>query len=201
MASGSHGTPVARAGLTSATVVGEAARLADDVGWDRLTLAGLADRFGVAVPSLYKHVDGLGALRREVAASSVREFGDALATAIAGATKREAFRAMAYAFRGYARAHPGRYASTVRAPDPDDEEALAASAEVLETVARVMAGYGLEGTDAIDATRAVRSALHGFLSLEAAGGFGIPQDVDRSFERMVDLLDAAVRSWRPARPE
>jgi hypothetical protein len=89
----------------------------------------------------------------------------------------------------------------VRAPDPDDEEASAASAEVLETVARVMAGYGLEGTDAIDATRAVRSALHGFLSLEAAGGFGIPQDVDRSFERMVDLLDAALRSWRPARRE
>jgi hypothetical protein len=34
----------------------------------------------------------------------------------------------------------------------------------------------------------VRSALHGFVTLEAVGGFGIPLDLDESFERMVAAL-------------
>jgi hypothetical protein len=51
-----------------------------------------------------------------------------------------------------------------------------------------MRGYGLEGDDAIHAARAVRSALHGFVALEAGGGFGIPIDLDESYARMVAVL-------------
>ena len=84
---------------------------------------------------------------------------------------------------------------TVRAPDPANVEEIAASDAVLRTVLDVMAPYGLEGPEAIDATRALRAALHGFVSLEAAGGFGMPRDVDRSFEELVALLDQGLRSW------
>jgi AcrR family transcriptional regulator len=171
-------------------VVAAAAEVADEVGFDGLTLASVADRFGVAVPSLYKHVDGLDGLRRGVAVLSIRELGRALAPA---ATLGE----MAVAYRGFAHAHPGRYAATIRAVDPGDEEGTVASDEVLATALRVMSGYDLAGADAIDATRALRAALHGFVTLEAAGGFGIPQDVDRSFDRMVGAFDRALRTWRP----
>ncbi|MEV1143797.1 TetR family transcriptional regulator, partial [Micromonospora sp. NPDC049799] len=51
-----------RAGLTPQTVVRAAADLADEVGLDRLTLAAVAARLGVALPSLYKHVRGADAL-------------------------------------------------------------------------------------------------------------------------------------------
>ena len=53
----------------------------------------------------------------------------------------------------------------------------------------MLAGYGLEGDDAIHAARAVRAALHGFAVLEAGGGFGIKLDLDESFARLVGLLD------------
>ena len=56
----------------------------------------------------------------------------------------------------------------------------------------VLRGYGLDEDGTVHATRAVRSALHGFVSLEAAGGFGLPQDVDASYDRLVDLLDAGL---------
>ena len=52
-----------RAGLSTARVVAEAAALSDEIGYDKLTLTLLAERLGVAVPSLYKHIDGLEALR------------------------------------------------------------------------------------------------------------------------------------------
>jgi hypothetical protein len=35
--------------------------------------------------------------------------------------------------------------------------------------------------------------LHGFLVLEAGGGFGLPVDVDESFRRMVDTLVAGLQ--------
>lgn len=196
-----------RAGLSHAVVVAEAARLADEVGLDRLTLAALAARLGVAVPSLYKHVDGLRALRRDVALLAIGELRTALATALADVppgppepTRADRLRALADGYRAYARAHPGRYATTLRAPAPGDAELAAAAEEVLTTVLSLLAGYGLAGDDAVDATRALRATLHGFVALESAGGFGMPRDVDRSFERLVDGLDAALRGAFPAAP-
>jgi hypothetical protein len=59
----------------------------------------------------------------------------------------------------------------------------------------VLAAYRLTRDDAIDAARAVRAALHGFVALEAAGGFGLPRDVEWSFERLLDGLDAALVHW------
>ena len=56
-----------RAGLTQARVVDEAVDFADEVGLSKLTLAALAKRLGVREPSLYKHVDGMDALQRDIA--------------------------------------------------------------------------------------------------------------------------------------
>ncbi len=46
---------------------------------------------------------------------------------------------------------------------------------------RCCAGYGLTGDDAIHAIRGLRALMHGFVSLEAAGGFAMPQDLDESY--------------------
>jgi AcrR family transcriptional regulator len=186
---------VPRAGLTTDAVVSEAARLADELGYDGLTLAAVAERFGVKQPSLYKHVDGVDGVRRRLAALAVRELGSSLGDAAVGRARADALRAMAAAYRGYARRHPGRYAATVRA-DPENDELQAASENVLRVLNAVLAGYGIRGDDAIDAARTVRSALHGFVVLEQSGGFGLPRDIDRSFVRMVDALDVALAGWR-----
>jgi hypothetical protein len=76
---------------------------------------------------------------------------------------------------------------------------MAASNAIVQVCADVLAGYGLEGDDAIDAIRALRSALHGFVSLEMTGGFGLPADIDRSFDRLVSALVDAMAAWSTAR--
>lgn len=175
----------------------EAARVADEAGLDRLTLAAVAQRLGVALPSLYKHVRGSDDLLASLAVVATHELGAALLDAAAGRAGTDALRSVAGAYRGYALAHPGRYAATVRAPAADDTAALAAATDVFRTVASVLRGYGIaDDDDAIDATRAIRSALHGFVALELAGGFGMPRDVDRSFVRLVDGLDTLLAGWR-----
>jgi AcrR family transcriptional regulator len=172
----------------------EAMRVADEVGLDRLTLAEVAARLGVRLPSLYKHVAGLDALRRHVAAAAGRELGAALAEASVGRARVDALLSMADAYREFARRHPGAYAATLRAPDMDDAEHVAAATSVLEVVLAVLAGFG----DAIDATRGLRALLHGFVAIEAAGGFQLPQDIERSYHRLVETFGAALLGWSAA---
>jgi AcrR family transcriptional regulator len=186
---------VPRAGLSRSSVVDAAAELADEAGWERLTLAALAARLGVRLPSLYKHIDSLDGLRRDVAVLAVTQLGAVMSAAAIGRAGGDALRAVAAAYRDYGRRHPGRYAATVRAPAADDAEHTAAAETVLRVVLAVLAGYGLAGTDAIDATRALRAALHGFVALEAGGGFGMPADVDRSYTRLVEGFDATLHRW------
>ena len=185
---------MARAGLTPQRVVDEAALVADEIGLDQLTLAAVAERFGVALPSLYKHVRGIDDLRRGLAVAGIRALAGELQRAAVGRSGRDALLAVAEAYRSLATTRPGLYAATLRAPAVDDEEHTAASQEALDVVFAVMRGYGLEGADAVHAIRALRASLHGFVALEAAGGFGMPEDVDESFRRLVDGIDASLAS-------
>ncbi|HEY5185539.1 MAG TPA: WHG domain-containing protein [Actinomycetes bacterium] len=185
---------MARAGLSEDRVVVEAERIADEVGLSRLTLAALAESLGVRQPSLYKHIDGMDALQRSIAVRAKTELADVLGRAAVGKSGDDAIRALAAAYRRWAVQHPGRYSATVRAPEPGDTDDEAASAAAVGVVLDVLAGYDLHGIDAIDATRAIRSTLHGFIALESSGGFGLPVDIDRSFERLVDGLVVALHA-------
>ena len=184
-----------RAGLTRERVVEAAADLADEVGLPALTLAGVAQRFDVALPSLYKHVAGLDGLHRDLALLGLRELTADLSRAAVGRSGSDALHAVATAYRSFARARPGRYAASVRAPAPGDVDHGAASEEALSILLAMLRGYGIEGGDAVDAIRAFRAGLHGFVALEAAGGFGQPRSVEGSFGRLVDALDRAFRDW------
>jgi len=186
---------MARAGLDSEAVVRAAAELADAEGLERLTLAALAQRLGVRPPSLYAHVAGLADLRVRLAVAASRELRETLAAAGLGRAGGEALRAVADAYRGWALAHPGRYATIAHEVSEDPEAAAAASA-VAEVVFAVMRGYGLEGADAVHGVRAVRSAIHGFIMLEERGGFQMPVDLEQTWERMIAMLDRGLRAPR-----
>ena len=83
----------------------------------------------------------------------------------------------------------------MRAPSPDDTEHTAVSQDALDVAIAVMRSYGIEGVDAVHAIRIYRSALHGFVSQEASGAFGMPESVDESFRLMINLLDGAFSTW------
>jgi AcrR family transcriptional regulator len=184
-----------RMGLTPQRVVAEAAAVADEAGLDRLTMAAVAKRLGVSLPGLYKHIDSLDSLKRDLAVLGVRELTAAMSAVAVGRSGRDALHAMARAYRAYAAAHPGRAAASVRAPNPADSEHLAAGEAAVAVLLAVLDGYQIGGADAIDAIRMLRVALHGFTTLEAAGGFGLPQSVDHTFTRLIDSLDATFTRW------
>jgi AcrR family transcriptional regulator len=180
---------MARAGLDPESVVTAAARLADAEGLEAVTLARLAGDLGVRAPSLYAHVDGLGDLRRRLAARGARELGDELREAAAGRAGTDALQAVAEAYRSYAHRHPGAYAAVQSARATTGGQA---AEQLVGVVLAVLRGYGLGGDDAVHAARVLRAALHGFVSLEAEGGFGIPLPLDESFTLLVEVLDTGL---------
>jgi AcrR family transcriptional regulator len=192
-----------RAGLSRPAVVDVAIAVIDDGGargWDDLTLAAVATRAGVAVPSLYKHVNSLADLRCSVSVRCVNELRAVLTDSALGRSGSEALTGLAAAYRDFGRRWPGRYLATqlghatARTEGCSDAEALGeASASVVSVVAAVLKGCGVEPERMVDAIRAVRAALHGFVTLELGGGFGMPEDVDESFGYLVLTLDRGLR--------
>jgi AcrR family transcriptional regulator len=176
---------VPRRGLDTGQVVDEALRIADADGLQAVTLARVARGLGVRAPSLYNHVDGHSALMRLMALRSLAELTEVIRDAAVGRSGEDALVAIAHAYRAYAVGHPGRYATTVRAPDPGDEERAALAARPVSVMVAVLGAWGLEGDDAVHEVRLIRSALHGFATIEADGGFGLPLDLDESFERLI----------------
>lgn len=189
-----------RAGLSPASVTATAAALADEVGLPQLSMGLLAERLAVRPPSLYKHVGGLTDVVHRVAVLAAGELADALRDATQGRAAGDALRAAASAMRAYVTQHPGRYeAGNVAGPVGPDDPLEAARARVLVSLAAVLRGYGLDPADSVHALRLLRSTLHGFATLEAAGGFRYDTDVDASFAWLVDRLDQALLAAGAAR--
>ncbi|SRR5579885_47041 len=191
-----------KVGLTREEVVAAAAEIADRKGMAALTLAALAARLKIKPPSLFNHVAGMAALRRELGMLALRELGDSLSNAAIGKSRDDAVRALADAYRSFARRHPGIYAETLAA-GPEDRERNALSERILDVCFKILAGYGLDRRESLHALRAMRSIVHGFSSLEAARAFGIPVSIDESFAWLIDVFVAGLKSARKdaARPQ
>ena len=180
-----------QARLDKTTVVQAAAALVNREGIAALSLQRLATALGIQTPSLYNHIDGLPGLQQALAVMNARALADCLSDAAIGKAGTAALQSMAEAYRSYIKAAPGVYMITLRSSGTQptgDPELEREEARTLRVVLAVLASLGIEGADAIHAARALRSVIHGFATLEIAGGFGLPLDCDESFRRLLNLL-------------
>ncbi len=174
-----------RAGLTTERVIDAAAAIADRDGLGAVTLARLAADVGVRPPSLYKHVASLDAIHRALSVRGLTEVNVRLQRATVGRSRDAALLALAHAYWQFARERPGLYAASLRAAGHGENDVATAGEAVLSTVTAVLAGYGVKGEDALHAIRGFRAIIHGFVSLDAAGGFRLKLDLNASFDRLL----------------
>lgn len=176
-----------RAGLSPDAVVDVALSIVDEQGAAALTLAAVAARAGVASPSLYKHVGSLAHLRSLVGVRVLTELTSVLTSAAVGRSDDDAVAAVMRAFRAYVVAHPARYAAVD--PDPlHDPDLATAGRRMLEVFTAVLRGYGLSDSDAVHAIRRARVVVHGFATIESAGGFGLAEDIDETYQQVITMF-------------
>jgi AcrR family transcriptional regulator len=167
-----------------------AVELLDAEGPAALSLGRLAERLGVQTPSLYNHIAGMPDLLRRLALRNLQEIAACVGDAAIGRAGIDALTAVAEAYRSYIKQHPGLYMASLRVSGTQqmaDLELAAAEERVLRVVLAVMASLGVQGNDAVHAARGLRSIVHGFASLELAGGFGLPLDCNESFQRLLHI--------------
>src|SRR4051794_38323999 len=183
-----------RAGLSPERLTRAGVELADEVGFDQVTVSALARRFDVKAASLYSHLKNSHELKTRIALFALEELADRVAAALAGRAGKDALAAFANVYRDYAREHPGRYAAAQLRLDP---ETAAASAGVrhAQMTRAILRGYDLTEPDQTHAFGMPGSVFHGYVSLEMAGGFDhTAVDPRESWSWIVDSLDALLRN-------
>ncbi|MCF4140041.1 WHG domain-containing protein [Streptomyces sp. Tue 6430] len=189
-----------RAGLTPERLTRAGAEMADEVGFEQVTVSALARRFDVKVASLYSHVRNSHDLKTRIALLALEELADRGSAALAGRSGRDALTALADVYRDYAHEHPGRYAAAQFRLTPQAAAASAGARHSRMTRA-VLRGYDLAEPDQTHAVRLLGSFFHGYVSLEQAGGFShSAPDSQESWSRILDALDALLRGWPAPAP-
>jgi AcrR family transcriptional regulator len=187
---------MARAGLTPQIVTDHALAVLDESGPGGLTLKAVAERAGVAPPSLYKHVRSLDELRVLMAVQVLGDAADQIGRAVMGLAGDDALRAFLGEFRAYAGEYPYRH-GLIESPPPSEgehgPELDAAATRLVETAFATVRGYGLQGDDLVHAVRALRAVVTGFVGLEHGGGYRLATDLDASFDFLSDLLSTGLR--------
>ncbi|MFF8938783.1 TetR/AcrR family transcriptional regulator [Streptomyces paradoxus] len=190
---------MARAGLTPERLTEAGAELADEVGFEQVTVSALARRFDVKVASLYSHVRNSHDLKTRIALLALTDMADRAAEALAGRAGKDALAALANVYRDYAREHPGRYDAAQLRLDPQTAAASAGVRHAQMTRA-LLRGYDLTEPDQTHAVRLLGSVFHGYVSLELGGGFShSAPDTEETWARILDALDTLLRNW-PAAP-
>jgi AcrR family transcriptional regulator len=157
---------VARQRLSEELVVERARRIADERGFESVSLSAVAADLGVATSALYNHCAGLDGLHHQIAVEATNQLVQALRTAAIGTQGDVALLAMAVAYRGFATEHPGQFASTLRPPMIEDDRLSAANRCIVDTFVLVYAAMGFESDRCEFAAHSTHSAIHGFLALE-----------------------------------
>jgi AcrR family transcriptional regulator len=185
--------------VTPERLVRAAAELADEVGFEEVTVSAVARVFDVKVPSLYSHVRNSSDLKTRIALLALGELADRGAEAVAGRAGKDTLIALGNVYRDYAREHPGRYAASRMRLDPETAAASAGPRHA-QMIRAILRGYHLSEPDQTHAVRLIGSTFHGFISLELAGSFDHSSpDSTQSWTRIMDGLDALLRNW-PADP-
>lgn len=195
-----------RPGLNRSAVIAAAADLADELGFDAVTISILARHLGVRSPTLYSHISGATDLRTAVTAYVLDELADATSTAMAAGESRDLLVAYADAIRDFARRSPGRYDATTRqrvppASDPAAEipdsvaAAITAGRRNADLALAVVRRYGIAETNETYAVRLMSSLIHGYITLETSGTFAHSEpSSETTWTEVLDDLDRTL-TW------
>jgi len=179
--------------LDRTIILNTSAQLAETVGLENITLLKLANKLGVKTPSLYNHINGLKDIYVGLAKLGMEKLGAVVRDSAIGKSNDEAITAIAYKYRKFAKECPELYKAIIKSPTLDDSEVKEAGHIFVQIMYKVLEGYKYSEEDAMHIVRGLRSIMHGFVSLEAAGFFKSNWDREESYKRLVSGFILSIR--------
>ena len=165
-------------------VVDAARELLESEGPEAFTMRRVAERLGIRAPSLYNHLPDKETIETAIIAEGFVESAERFEAAVA-ADRRRPLRALARAYRAFAREHPHLY--RLMTEQPLRRDLLPPGVED-RAAAPLVAVAG-----SVDRARAVWAFAHGMTILELNGRFPADADLDRAWREGIRAFE------RPAR--
>lgn len=179
----------APAQTSTAAIVAAGRHLLEERGIDALTMRDVASAVGVRTPSLYKRVRGRSDLFRLILEDVADELTSALDAAACSGDPVADVRAMAAAYRRFARSNPVAY-TLMYAPHalPGATARSMRSSATLLRVVEQLAGP----RHALPAARMIVAWANGFITMELAGAFRLGGDLEQAWDFGLDRILYAI---------
>lgn len=174
--------------LSKEIILNTAADLAEEVGFFNISLNQLAKKLEIKSPSLYTYFSGLDDLYVNLMVLSMNRLENTIRNAAVGKSRGEALLAIALAHRQFAKDNPELYKVDLYGHSMSRDDIEAANSSVVDIILKVMDSYSFSREKVTHYMQGLRSAIHGFVSLEQAGYFRSPIDVDVSFTTLIKGL-------------
>lgn len=184
---------MARAGLDKNVVVEKAAWLANEIGFEAITMKILADSLKVQPPSLYNHVKGLDDLQYELMLYGWRQMEERMMSAAVGVSGYDAWEAICRAFYRYATENPGVFGAMLWYNKYENDETREVTERIFSICAKVTATLHISEENCNHLIRTFRAFLEGFSLLVNNKAFGHPLEVEKSFELSLKVLKAGMK--------
>ncbi|WP_251862317.1 TetR/AcrR family transcriptional regulator [Clostridium sp. Marseille-Q2269] len=177
---------VRKRNLTKEKIIKVSLLLADEIGLNQVTFQKIAEKLDIKYPSLYNHFNNMDDLRIEMTIYLLNELNLSLMENLIGKSGEDAIRKYAYAYRDFAFKNSSAYRLFVNVASTENEEINRLSRQTNNIMHQVLNFYIKDETHLIHKSRALRSLLHGFISLKFLGYFQNKVSPEESFQFMID---------------
>jgi AcrR family transcriptional regulator len=182
-----------RVGLDQNKILQVAVHIANEQGLNQVTIAALAKKLHVKSPSLYNHFRNLTEIQTAIAQEGIQKLEETLFRSLAGISGDEALLTFAKQYLAFAIENPGLYEATVQPMRTKDPLIEKISQNIIDLLVKLLADFHLEEQHALHVVRGLRSVVHGFASLQRAGGFQMDFQVEDSLRYTIQLLCSGLK--------
>jgi AcrR family transcriptional regulator len=190
---------MAQKGITKEKIYQAAVELIVEKGYDNFSLRELASRLGVKPASLYCHVKNAKAISSAVGEKAIRDLSVVLEKAIDKKNDDEAFFDFAASYRKFAHDNPELYRAIMALPDASDEELKRDEQRTILPLRKLVERYVSSEENVINYQRYIRSAIHGFIMLEASGFMrNKAYPAEESYNMLVESCLAGIKNAKLA---
>lgn len=190
-----------RAGLDKSKILEVAGKMADTRGLSSVTLKALAEELGIKPPSLYKHINGLDELNKELMLYGWKQLENEITKVAVGKAKEDALYSICYAYRDFVALHPGVFEAMLWYNMYQSDEHLEATKGTVAILFQVLDGYSIKYEQKVHIVRMLRGFLQGFLSVECNGGYGNPMAINESFDFSLKIIINGINKLQEEKAE
>jgi len=181
-----------RQGLSQEKIIEAAIRLMEEIGCENFTLKKLAEYLMIKPASLYNHIASQSELNYAIGKAALERLTTVMELASKEKEGIEAITAISVAYRKYAKENPVLYETFINIPSIRNELIKEGRHSIGDILRRILRPYRLTEEETIHMSRAIRSAMHGFISLENSGYFQTEVSLESSYAYMIRCLTVSL---------